>query len=274
MEHLIEGFKKFCTDILFQNVPKIVMALLILWIGWKLVNWGTKILKRGFDRKKMDVSLQSFLLSVITILLKVLLIITAAGMMGIQMTSFIAILGAAGLAVGMALQGTLQNFAGGVIILLLRPFRVGDEIEQNGITGIVKEIQIFNTVLRTFDNKIIIVPNTELATKTLTNYTKSENRRADINIGIAYGEDIEKARKVLIDMAMKHPCSFKDGDFAPVVVVADLGASSINLVLRVWGKTEDYFTLMSDLNQGAYDTLNENHIEIPFNQLQVHINQN
>lgn len=274
MEHLIEGFKKFCTDILFQNVPKIVMALLILWIGWKLVNWGTKILKRGFDRKKMDVSLQSFLFSVITILLKVLLIITAAGMMGIQMTSFIAILGAAGLAVGMALQGTLQNFAGGVIILLLRPFRVGDEIEQNGITGIVKEIQIFNTVLRTYDNKIIIVPNTELATKTLTNYTKSENRRADINIGIAYGEDIEKARKVLIDMAMKHPCSFKDGDFAPVVVVADLGASSINLVLRVWGKTEDYFTLMSDLNQGAYDTLNENHIEIPFNQLQVHINQN
>ena len=274
MEHLIEGFKKFCTDILFQNVPKIVMALLILWIGWKLVNWGTKILKRGFDRKKMDVSLQSFLLSVITILLKVLLIITAAGMMGIQMTSFIAILGAAGLAVGMALQGTLQNFAGGVIILLLRPFRVGDEIEQNGITGIVKEIQIFNTVLRTRDNKIIIVPNTELATKTLTNYTKSENRRADINIGIAYGEDIEKARTVLIDMAMKHPCSIKDGDFAPVVVVADLGASSINLVLRVWGKTEDYFTLMSDLNQGAYDTLNENHIEIPFNQLQVHINQN
>lgn len=274
MEHLIEGFKNFCTDILFQNIPKIVIALLILWIGWKLVNWAAKILKRGFDKRKMEVSLQSFLLSVITISLKVLLIITAAGMMGIQMTSFIAILGAAGLAVGMALQGTLQNFAGGVIILLLRPFRVGDEIEQNGITGIVKEIQIFNTVLRTRDNKIIIVPNTELATKTLINYTRSDTRRADINIGIAYGEDIEKARRVLIDMAMKHPASFKEGEYVPAVAVVDLGASSINLVLRVWGKTEDYFTLLSELTQGAYDVLNENQIEIPFNQLQVHINKN
>lgn len=274
MEHLLEGFKQFCSDVLFQNIPKIIIALLILWIGWKLVNWIGRLLSKGFGRRKMDVSLQSFLLSVITIALKVLLVITAAGMMGIQMTSFIAILGAAGLAVGMALQGTLQNFAGGVIILLLRPYRVGDEIEQGGISGIVTEIQIFNTVLRTRDNKIIIVPNTELATKTLINYTKSENRRVDVCVGIAYGEDIEKARKVLIDMAMNHPLVLKEGALAPAVAVAELAASSIDLKLCVWTKTENYLAVLSDMNQGAYDTLNKNGIEIPFNQLQVHINQN
>lgn len=274
MEHLLEGFKQFCSDVLFQNIPKIIIALLILWIGWKLINWLSKLLTKGFNKKRIDTSLQTFLVSVISIALKVLLVITAASMMGIQMTSFIAILGAAGLAVGMALQGTLQNFAGGVIILLLRPYKVGDEIEQAGTRGIVKEIQIFNTVLKTVDNKIIIIPNTELATKTLINYTKSENRRVDVNVGIAYGEDIQRAKNVLIEMAKNHPLSLKEVGLEPTVAVIELGASAINLKLCVWCKTANYYTLSSDLNQGAYDTLNQNGIEIPFDQLQVHINQN
>lgn len=271
--HLLIGLKEFFNDVLFQNLPSIIVALLILWIGWKLIKWLDKLLLKIFTKKNFDVSLNSFLRSIIIIALKVLLIITVAGMIGIQMTSFIAILGAAGLAVGMALQGTLQNFAGGVIILLLKPYKVGDYIEQGGISGIVKEIQVFNTLLITLDNKVIVVPNTQLATNTLTNYTRSEKRRVDVNVGIAYGEDIHKARKVLVDLAMSHPDVLKDGADAPVVAVLELGASSINLQLRAWTKTENYWGVMGALTQGTYETLKENQIEIPFDQLQVHINK-
>lgn len=271
--HLLIGLKEFFNDVLFQNLPSIIVALLILWIGWKLIKWLDKLLLKIFTKKNFDVSLNSFLRSIIIIALKVLLIITVAGMIGIQMTSFIAILGAAGLAVGMALQGTLQNFAGGVIILLLKPYKVGDYIEQGGISGIVKEIQVFNTLLITLDNKVIVVPNTQLATNTLTNYTRSEKRRVDVNVGIAYGEDINKARKVLVDLAMSHPDVLKDGADAPVVAVLELGASSINLQLRAWTKTENYWGVMGALTQGTYETLKENQIEIPFDQLQVHINK-
>lgn len=271
--HLLIGLKEFFNDVLFQNLPSIIVALLILWIGWKLIKWLDKLLLKIFTKKNFDVSLNSFLRSIIIIALKVLLIITVAGMIGIQMTSFIAILGAAGLAVGMALQGTLQNFAGGVIILLLKPYKVGDYIEQGGISGTVKEIQVFNTLLVTLDNKVIVVPNTQLATNTLTNYTRSEKRRVDVNVGIAYGEDINKARKVLVDLAMSHPDVLKDGADAPVVAVLELGASSINLQLRAWTKTENYWGVMGALTQGTYETLKENQIEIPFDQLQVHINK-
>ena len=271
--HLLIGLKEFFNDVLFRNLPTIIVALLVLWIGWKLIKWLDKLLLKIFTKKNLDVSLNSFLRSIIIIALKVLLIITVAGMIGIQMTSFIAILGAAGLAVGMALQGTLQNFAGGVIILLLKPYKVGDYIEQGGISGIVKEIQVFNTLLITLDNKVIVVPNTQLATNTLTNYTRSEKRRVDVNVGIAYGEDINKARKVLIDLAMSHPDVLKDGADAPAVAVLELGASSINLQLRAWTKTENYWGVMGALTQGTYETLKENQIEIPFDQLQVHINK-
>ncbi len=271
--HLLIGLKEFFNDVLFRNLPTIIVALLILWIGWKLIKWLDKLLLKIFTKKNLDVSLNSFLRSIIIIALKVLLIITVAGMIGIQMTSFIAILGAAGLAVGMALQGTLQNFAGGVIILLLKPYKVGDYIEQGGISGTVKEIQVFNTLLITLDNKVIVVPNTQLATNTLTNYTRSEKRRVDVNVGIAYGEDINKARKVLIDLAMSHPDVLKDEADAPAVAVLELGASSINLQLRAWTKTENYWGVMGALTQGTYETLKENQIEIPFDQLQVHINK-
>lgn len=271
--HLLVGLKNFCNDVLFQNLPKIIISLLILWIGWKLIKWVTNLLHKVFSKKNLDVSLQSFLHSIIDIALKTLLIVTVAGMIGIQMTSFIAILGAAGLAVGMALQGTLQNFAGGVIILILKPYRVGDFIEQGGISGTVSEIQIFNTVLQTPDNKVVIVPNTQLATGTLINYTRSGKRRVDISVGIAYGADINKAREVLLRKAAEYPSVIKEGADAPAVVVTGLGASSVDLQLRVWVNSPDYWPTSSDLTQGVYEALGANNIEIPFNQLQVHINQ-
>jgi len=271
--NLLQGLKNFCNDVLFTNIPKILISLLILWIGWKLIKVLDKILRKFFDNKNLDVSLRSFLCSIIGVSLKVLLIITVAGMIGIQMTSFIAILGAAGLAVGMALQGTLQNFAGGVVILLLKPYRVGDFIEQGGISGTVKEIQIFNTVVITPDCKVIIVPNTQLATGTLTNFTRSEYRRVDVNVGIAYGADVEKARNVLVQMANTHSLVIQDAEHTTEVVVNSLGARSVDLQLRAWVKTSDYWTVHTALHQGAYEKLEENNIEIPYNQFQVQLNQ-
>ena len=173
----------------------------------------------------------------------------------------------------MALQGTLQNFAGGVIILLLKPYRVGDYIEQGSISGNVTEIQIFNTILKTLDNKVIVVPNTQLATNTLTNYTRSEKRRVDIAVGIAYGEDIDRAREVLVDYAKTNSMVLTEGSDAPVVVVTALNSSSIDLQLRVWVKTADYWTVHNAMTQGVYETLGANNIHIPFHQLQVHINK-
>ena len=271
--NLLQGLKSFCHDVLFNNIPRILIALVILWIGWKLIKLLTNFLQKIFAKRNLDVSLQSFLQSLIGITLKVLLIITVADMIGIQMTSFIAILGAAGLAVGMALQGTLQNFAGGVIILILKPYKVGDFIEQGGINGVVKEIQIFNTVLQTPDNKIVIIPNTQLATGTLTNFTRANKRRVDIPVGIAYGSDVEQARRVLLDLANAHPDVFKEGADAPTVVCTSLGSSSVDLQLRVWVETNNYWPVSSTLTQGVYEALGKNGIEIPFNQLKVHIDK-
>lgn len=271
--NFLQGLKGFFNDVLFNNLPRILIALAILWLGWKLIKVLTNFLQKIFAKKNLDVSLQSFLQSLIGITLKVLLIITVADMIGIQMTSFIAILGAAGLAVGMALQGTLQNFAGGVIILILKPYKVGDFIEQGGITGTVQQIQIFNTVLQTPDNKIVIVPNTQLATNTLTNYTRANKRRVDIPVGISYGSDVEQARRVLLELASSHPDVFKEGEDAPAVVCTNLGSSSVDLQLRVWVSTDNYWPVSSSLTQGVYEALGKNGIEIPFNQLQVHINK-
>lgn len=276
MEHLIEAGKTFLSDVIFKNIPKIIVALIILWIGWKLIKFLNKTLKRLFEKRNVDNSLQSFLLSLIDIILKVLLILTVMGMIGIQATSFVAILGAAGLAVGMALQGTLQNFAGGVIILLLKPYRVGDFIEQGAYCGSVKEIQIFNTVLTTPDNKLIVIPNSQLATNSLTNYTRLEHRRVDVNVGIAYGESVDKAREVILEVVKNHPLTLAapEGPADPVVVLTQLGASSVDLQLRVWVKPADYWTVLFDMNQQIYEAFNAKGIEIPFNQLQVHIDKN
>ena len=275
MEHFIVEAKEFIFGILFKNIPAILIAIVVLFVGWKIIKWAVKLINKVMKKRNLEASLQNFLSSLVDVALKTLLIVTAISIVGIPVTSFVAILGAAGLAVGMALQGTLQNFAGGVIILLLKPYKVGDFIEQGSFTGTVQKIQIFNTILSTLDNKIIIIPNTQLATASLINYTKSEVRRVDIKIGIAYGEDINKARAALLELpAASDKILYKpEAPDDPAVVVTDLAESSVNLVLRVWVKTADYWTVDSAFKQAAYEKFNEKHIEIPFNQLQVHINQ-
>ncbi len=269
VQQLFSGKGDFLNELLFKDIPRIIIALIILWIGLKVIKLLIKGLKKILDKRNVDASLQSFLSSISDIALKVMLIITIMGMVGIQTTSFIAVLGAAGLAVGMALQGTLQNFAGGVIILLLKPFRVGDYIEVNGIQGNVVQIQIFNTIVKTLDQKVIIVPNTDLATKMLTNYSSSDVRLISIPVGIAYGSNIEEARKALLDLATNYELTLNDP--APCVVVTELAESSVNLQVRFWAKNENYWAAVFYMNEHVYNTLNAAGIEIPFNQLDVHV---
>ncbi len=270
MQEIITAAKTFMTDVLFKGIPKLLIAILVFWIGWKLIKLLNKTLKKSYERHTVDPSLQQFLNSLIDISLKVLLVLTVMGILGIKMTSFVAIVGAAGLAVGMALQGTLQNFAGGVIILLLKPFKVGDYIDQGNYAGFVESIQIFNTTLRTYDNRNIIVPNTELATKSLVNHFNLPMRRVKIAVSIAYGESVDKAREVLLRVANTHPLVLKEPK-APFAPVEELGESSVNMSVYAWCLPENYWTVLYDLNQQVYDALMKEHIEIPFNQLDVHI---
>jgi small conductance mechanosensitive channel len=252
--------RDFFTDVLLANVPRIIIAFVLLWVGFRLVNYLTRMVRKIMQAREMDKSLQDFLGSLIGIMLKVLIIMSVMQMIGVAVTSFIAILGAAGLAIGMALQGTLQNFAGGVIILLLKPFKVGDFIEQGSISGTVTSIQIFNTVLSTPDNKVVIVPNSQLATNSLINYTKSEVRRVDVSVGIRYDESINKVRKLLLDLASAYPEVLKE-PAVPVVHVTSMGESSVNLQLRLWAKTEDYWPLYFSLNQAVLDEFSKQDIK-------------
>ena len=269
-ESFSSGAKQFLNDIVFQYVPKLIVAALVLFVGWKLINLLNRAMKRAYDRHKVDPSLQDFLHSLIDIILKVLLVITAMGIMGIQMTSFIAILGAAGVAIGMGLQGTLQNFAGGVIILLLKPFKVGDYIEQGSYAGFVESIQIFNTTLRTYDARKIIVPNTELATKSLVNHFNLPQRRVTIEVGLAYGMSVEKAKEVMLRVAAENPLVLHEPK-APFATLENFGDSSLNMRLYAWTLPENYWTTLYSLNEGIYNAFRAEGLEIPFNQVDVHI---
>ena len=264
------GAKQFLNDIVFLYVPKLIMAGIVLFVGWKLINLLNKVMQKAYDRHKVDPSLQQFLHSVIDILLKVLLVLTAMGIMGIQMTSFIAILGAAGVAIGMGLQGTLQNFAGGVIILLLKPFKVGDYIEQGSYAGFVESIQIFNTTLRTYDARKIIVPNTELATKSLVNHFNLPQRRVAIDVGLAYGMSVEKAKEVMLRVADENPLVLHEPK-APFATLEKLGDSSLDMRLYAWTLPENYWTTLYSLNEAIYNAFRAEGLEIPFNQMDVHI---
>ena len=264
------GAKQFLNDVVFQYVPKLIVALIVLFVGWKLINLLNRVMKRAYERHKVDPSLQQFLHSLIDIILKVLLVLTSMGIMGIQMTSFIAILGAVGVAIGMGLQGTLQNFAGGVIILLLKPFKVGDYIEQGSYAGFVESLQIFNTTLRTYDARKIIVPNTELATKSLVNHFNLPQRRIAIQIGVAYGESVDKAKEVLLKVANDNPQVLQEPK-PPFATLEKFGESSLNMTLYAWTLPENYWTTLYSLNEEVYAAFRREGIEIPFNQMDVHI---
>lgn len=248
--------------------PKLLLAIVVLIAGLYIINRFTKFVRKVLNRRHVDPALANFLSPLISILLKVMLIISVASMAGIATTSFIAVLGAMGLAVGLALQGSLANFAGGVLILLFKPFRVDDVITAQGHTGKVEAISIFTTNLLTPQNQLVIIPNGPLASGNIVNLTAKEVLRVDVPVGIGYGEDIRAAREVLIGVMQAHPKVIKDME--PAVRVTELADSSVNLLLLSHAKTEDYWDVYFDIHEQAKIALDKAGIEIPFPQRVVH----
>lgn len=269
MEKFQEILEKIYEMIITYGM-KFLTAIIVLIVGLIVIKWISKALVRLMRKSNVNESLIPFLKSMSNILLKVMLIISVMGMVGIQMTSFIAVLGAAGLAVGLALQGTLQNFAGGVMILLFKPYEVGHFIEAQGFMGTVKEIQIFTTVLATPDNRKVIIPNSPLATGSITNFSAMPIRRIDFSFGIGYSDDIDKAKEILLKMAQKDDRVLKE-DNPPEVMVEALADSSVNLKLRTWVKSEDYWGLWFDTTEGVKKQFDAAGISIPFPQQDVHL---
>lgn len=246
----------------------IIIAIIIYFVGKSIIKLTSKLLNKMLSHRNVDATLQSFLMSFVNILLTILLIITIVSTLGVNTTSFAALIASAGVAVGMALSGNLQNLAGGLIILLFRPFKVGDVIETGSTLGKVASIQIFHTILVTFDNKKIYLPNGSLSSGNITNYTQEELRRVDLTIGITYGEDIAKVRSVLTEIFDANPNILKDP--APFVGLGDLAASSVDLTIRVWTKGDAYWDVYFGLNETIYNRFNEVGIEFPFPQLTIH----
>jgi small conductance mechanosensitive channel len=257
------------TNLVYTYAPKLVGAIVVYIIGNMIIKWMVKKIDKVMEKRETDDSLKPFLRSLFGALLKTLLIISVLGMLGVEMTSFIAILGAAGLAVGMALSGTLQDFAGGVVILLFKPYRVNDFIEAQGYTGVVKEIQIFTTILLTPDNKTVIIPNGSLATGSLINYSAEQTRRVDFSYGIAYGDSVQKAREIIMGVIAADDRILKDPE--PFIGLGELADSSVNLSTRVWVKTEDYWGVFFTMNEKVYEALDQGGISIPFPQVDVHM---
>ncbi|MFI8381910.1 mechanosensitive ion channel family protein [Pseudomonas sp. NPDC079086] len=256
--------------VVLEYSGKLTLALITMLIGWWLIGRLTSSVGRLLNMRQVDRVLSSFICSLVGIVLKVLLLVSVASMIGVETTSFIAVIGAAGLAIGLALQGSLANFAGGVLIMLFRPFRAGDWIEAQGVSGSVDSIQIFHTTLKTADNKVVIVPNGSLSNGHITNYSREPKRRADIKLGIDYSSDIKQAREVLLEIA-KDPRVHADP--APVVFVTGLGDSAINVSLRVWVDTPNFWPVTFAFIEQAKERLTEAGIGIPFPQRVVHLVQ-
>jgi small conductance mechanosensitive channel len=249
--------------------PKLLLALVTLLIGLWVIKGISSALRKFMDKKAMDDTLKPFIIGMLSILLKIMLVISVIGMIGVQMTSFIAILGAAGLAVGMALSGTLQNFAGGVMILIFKPFKVGDVLEAQGYTGVVKEIQLFNTILLSPDNKTIIIPNGGLSTGSMINYSTQSTRRVDMSFGIGYSDDIDKAKGILSDLLTNHPKVLKDP--AHFIAVSELADSSVNFVVRAWVNSADYWEVFFYMQETVKKEFDNNNIGIPYPQRDIHV---
>lgn len=256
--------------VVLQYGAQLLLALATFLLGWWLINTLVSKLGGLLRRRQVDPSLHGFVESLLSIILKVLLLVSVASMIGVETTSFIAVIGAAGLAIGLALQGSLGNFAGGVLILLFRPIRVGEWIEAQGVAGTVHAIQIFHTVLKSADNKTIVVPNGSLSNGHITNYSREPRRRADINIGIDYRADIKLARKILLEIAQDERVQ---RDPEPVVFVTGLGDSSVNLSLRVWVATGDFWPVTFSFTEQVKERFDEAGIGIPFPQRVVHLVQ-
>lgn len=264
LEKVIQQIITFSVD----AGKSILLAAVIFIAGRFLISVINRLVAQMMERRKIDATIQSFLRSFINILLTILLLISVVSALGVNTTSFAALLASAGVAVGMALSGNLQNLAGGLIILLFKPYKVGDYVDAQGVSGTVKEIQIFHTVLITPDNKIIYVPNGSLSSGSVTNYSLSQLRRVDWTVGVEYGTEIEKVRQTVLDLIKKDRRILTDP--APFIALSALADSSVNITIRVWVKNEDYWGVFFDMNQNIYEVFNREGIPFPFPQVTVH----
>lgn len=247
----------------------IIKALIVFLVGRLVINLLNKLVRKILSKRDIDPSVKTFVGSLVNVSLTILLIISVVGALGVQTTSFSALLASAGVAVGMALSGNLQNFAGGLVILLFKPYKVGDWIEtQQGSAGTVKEIQIFHTILTTGDNKLIYIPNGSLSSGVVINYSHQETRRVEWIIGIDYGEDYNKVQQIVRDILAEDKRILNEP--APFIALHALDASSVNVVVRVWVNSGDYWGVYFDTNKAIYETFNEKGINFPFPQLTVH----
>ena len=248
---------------------KVVIALAIYFVGKQIIKWVIRLMDKAFNRHSVEASLRSFLRSLVKALLMVMLVFAIVQTLGVNTSSFLALFASAGLAIGMALSGTLQNFAGGVVLLLLRPYKVGDYIESMGQSGTVESIGLFSTSLKTPDNQTIYVPNNSIATSIIDNYSQSETRRVDWVLSISYGDDVDVARREILAMLEADARVLKEN--APVVYVKTLNSSSVDLSIRAWVKNADYWGLYFDMNEKMYKELPSKGINFPFPQMDVNI---
>jgi small conductance mechanosensitive channel len=246
----------------------ILLAIVIYIAGRFIINLINRLVRQMLERKNVDATIQSFLKSFVSILLNLLLVITVVSALGINTTSFAALLASFGVAAGMALSGNLQNLAGGLIILLFKPFKVGDVIEAQGVLGSVKEIQIIHTILQTPDNKEIFLPNGSLSSGSITNYSKMDTRRVDFTVSVEYGTDVEKVMNALRGIANADGRVLKDPE--AFIALSGLADSSVNFTFRVWVKGSDYWPVYFELNKQIYEEFNRQGIGFPFPQLQIH----
>ena len=263
------NYSEKAIELLMVYAPKFVLAIITLLVGLWIISIVVKVAQKALEKSKTDKTLRPFFTSLISWMLKLLLFISVASMIGIATTSFVAVLGAAGLAIGLAMQGSLANFAGGVLILIFKPYNIGDLVEAQGHLGVVKEVQIFNTILLTPNNKRVIIPNGAMSNGSITNYSVEGQLRVDLVIGVAYESDIPKAKSLLLNMITEDPRVLKDP--APLVAVSELADSSVNLVVRPWCNTSDYWGVYFDTTEKAKHVLEESGITIPFPQRDVHI---
>lgn len=251
-----------------ETGKSIIGAVLIYVIGRFIIKQINKVVAALLLKRNLEVSVQTFLKSLLSITLNIILAFAIVAKLGVETTSFAAILASAGVAIGMALSGNLSNFAGGLIILIFRPFKVGDFIDGPGASGTVKEIQIFHTILNTLDNKIIYVPNASMSSNVVVNYSRQDTRRAEWVIGVEYGEDYEKVRDVIERIINEDERILKDP--APFIALGSLSASSVDIKVRAWAKSSDYWDVYFDFNKKVYETFNKEGIGFPFPQLTVH----
>ncbi len=252
-------------------LPKVALAILTLIVGLWIIKSIVRLLDRSLEKKDLEVSLRSFFVSLGSVLLKVMLVLSIASMVGVETTSFIAVLGAAGFAIGLALQGSLSNFAGGVLILLFKPFKVGDFIEAQGFSAVVRDIQIFHTILKTGDNKTVILANGPLAGGSIVNYSTEPQRRVDMVFGIGYGDDIEKAKQIIQGLIDKHELILKEPE--SLIVVSELADSSVNITVRVWCNSGDYWAIYFGMQERVKLTFDAEGINIPYPQQDVHLHK-